>query len=80
MLSSPGKSTIIGSFSMDDGTEGGENVTLDMNSSFFKLCRVYSSSLKMSNIGQFPEVCFLGTAFKFGKRKKKIVVTCLRFL
>ena len=32
---------------MDDGAEGGEKVTLDMNSRFFRLCRVYSSSLKM---------------------------------
>ena len=37
------------SFSTDDGD--GENVTIKMNSRFF---RVYSSSLEMSNMGEFP--------------------------
>ena len=45
---------------MDDGAEGGKNVTLDMNSRFFRLCRVYSSSLKMWNIGEFPRSLFVG--------------------
>ena len=40
------------SFSTDDGD--GENVTIKMNSRFFKLFRVYSSSLEMSNMGEFP--------------------------
>ena len=31
-----------------------ESVTFKMNSRFFKLCRVYSNSLKMSNVGKFP--------------------------
>lgn len=31
--------------------DGGENVTLKMNSRFSTLCRVYSGSLKMSNGG-----------------------------
>ena len=45
--------SLLGSFSIDD--EGGsENVTFKMNLRFFKLCRVYSSSLKMSNVGKFP--------------------------
>ena len=33
--------------------DGSENVTFKMNSRFFKLFRVYSNSLKMSNEGQF---------------------------
>ena len=40
------------SFTTDDGD--GENVTLKMNSRFFKLFRVYSNSLEMSNVGEFP--------------------------
>ena len=43
----------IGSYSMDDG-DGSENVSFKMNSGFFKLCRASSSSLKMSNVGEFP--------------------------
>lgn len=34
-----------------DGGDGGENITLKMNSRLFTFCRVYSSSLKMSNGG-----------------------------
>ena len=45
------------SFSTDDGD--GENVTIKMNSRFFKLFRVYSSSLEMSNMGEFPWSWFL---------------------
>ena len=41
---------------LDDG-DGSENVTFKMNSRFFKLCRVYSNSLKMSNVGKFPWSC-----------------------
>ena len=40
-------------FSIDDG-DGSENVTFKMNSRFLKLCRVYSNSLKMSNLSEFP--------------------------
>ena len=34
-----------------DGGDGSEDITLKMNSRFFTLCLVYSSSLKMSNGG-----------------------------
>ena len=37
-----------------DGGNGRENITFKMIPCFFKLCRVYSSSLKMSNEGKFP--------------------------
>ena len=40
-----------------------------MNSSFFSLCSVYSSSLKISKVGNFPGVDLFGTSFKFGKWK-----------
>ena len=43
----------LGSFSIDDG-DSTKNVTFKMNSRFFKLCRVYSNSLKMSSVGKFP--------------------------
>ena len=59
----------LGSFSIDDG-DGSKNATFKTNSSFFKFCRVYSSSLRMSNVGKFPGVDYLGTALKFRKRKK----------
>ena len=39
----------LGSFSNDDG-DGSGNVTFKMNSRFFKRCRVYFNSLKMSNV------------------------------
>ena len=42
-----------------------------MNSRVFKLCRVYSSSLKLSAVGEFPRSRLLGTALKFRKRKRK---------
>ena len=41
-----------------------------MNSRFFKLFRIYSSSLEMSKVGEFPWSWFLGTALKFRKRMK----------
>ena len=53
-------------FCIDEG-DGSENITLKMNSSFFSLCSVYSSSLKMSDVGNFPGVDLFGTSFKFGK-------------
>ena len=43
----------IGSFSIDDGN-GRENVSFEMNSRFFNLCRVYSNLLKMASVGKFP--------------------------
>ena len=43
----------IGSFSTDDGNCS-ENVSFKMNSRFFNLCRVYSTLLKMADIGEFP--------------------------
>ena len=49
----------LGSFSIDDG-DGTKNVTFKMNSCFFKLCCVYSNSLKMSNVGKFPWSWILG--------------------
>ena len=56
--------------SFDDG-EGKENVTFEiMNARFLKLFRVYSISLNMSHVGEFPGVDFLGTALKFRKRTK----------
>ena len=47
------KYTAVGSFSIDDG-DSSQNVTFKMNYLFFRLCRVYSKSLKMSNVGKFP--------------------------
>ena len=44
---------VIGSFSIDN-SKGSKNITSKMNSPFFKPCRVYSNSLKMSNVGEFP--------------------------
>ena len=60
-----------GSFSIDDG-DGIENVTIKMNSRFFKFFRIYSKLLKMSNVGECPRVGFLGTLPKFRKRKKNL--------
>ena len=56
---------------MDNGAEGGENVTSDMNSRFFRLCRVYYSSLKMWNIGEFPRSLFVGDRPQVKKQKQK---------
>ena len=55
---------ILGSFSIDDG-DGRENVTLKMNSSFFKLCREYSNSLAMSNVSEFLWSCVRGDRTQF---------------
>ena len=49
-----------------------ESVTLKMNSPCFKLCRVYSNSLKMSNAGKFPWRCFLGVTHISLERERKI--------
>ena len=53
---------------MDDG-DGRENITFKMIPCFFKLCRAYSNSLKMSNVGNFPGVDFLWATLKFRERK-----------
>ena len=45
-MSPPRPPQLSGSFSIDDG-DGSEKVTFKMNSCFFKLCRVYSNSLKL---------------------------------
>ena len=45
----------LGSFS-NDYRYGSKNVIIKNNSRFFKLCRVYSNSLKIKNVGEFPEV------------------------
>ena len=58
------------SFSTDDGNVS-ENVTLKINSRFFKLSCVYSCSLEMSNVGEFSGVEILATALKFKKISKK---------
>ena len=44
---------LLGSFSINDDY-GSANVTCKMNLPFFKLCRVSSNSLTMSNEGEFP--------------------------
>ena len=50
------------SFSIYDGN-GSQYVTFKMNQRFFKrLCRVYSNSLKMSDVGKFPWSWFLRAA------------------
>ena len=46
----------LGTFSIRNGSE---NFTFKMNWLFFKLCRVYSNLLKMSNAGKFPWSWFL---------------------
>ena len=44
---------------MDEG-DSSKDVTLKINSRLFTLCRVYSSSLKMSNVDEFAWSLFLG--------------------
>ena len=64
------KSRAVGSFKAPtDKGDGSKNVTLKMNSRFFKLFCVYSSSLEMSKKGEFPGDDFLGTTLKFTMRK-----------
>ena len=46
---------LLGSFSIDDG-DGIENVTIKMNSRFFKPFRFYCKLLKMPNVGEFTLV------------------------
>ena len=71
------KNTCCGSFSIDDG-DGSENVTFKMNWRFFKLFRVYSNSLKRSEVGKFLESWFLGDRIQVKKEKENFVVACLR--
>ena len=63
----------VWSFSNGDRSK---NATFKMNSRVFKLCRVYSSSLKLSAVGEFPRSRLLGTALKFRKRKRKRMKIC----
>ena len=35
-------------------SDDSENVTFETNKRLFKLCRVYSNSLKMSSVGKLP--------------------------
>ena len=44
--------TLGAQFSIEDG-DGGEKVTLKINSRFSLLCRVFSNPLKMSHVGEF---------------------------
>ena len=60
---------VMGCLSIDSGDVTG-NATFKMKSSCFKLCRVYSSSVKMSNEGEFPRGWFLGHRIQVRKRKK----------
>ena len=45
--------SVARSLIMDDG-DGRENITFKMIPCFFKLCRVYSNFLKMSNVAKVP--------------------------
>ena len=51
---------------MDEG-DSSKDVTLKINSRLFTRCRVYSSSLKMSNAGEFAWSLFLGDRLKMLK-------------
>ena len=62
---------LLGSFSINDGY-GSANVTCKMNLPFFKLCRVSSNSLTMSNEGEFPLSWFLRGPYSSLKRERKI--------
>ena len=48
----------LGTFSIDKG-QGSENVTFKMIWHLFQLSRIYFSSLKIANVGQFPWSWFL---------------------
>ena len=43
----------VPTFSIDDGN-GSENVSFNMNSRFFNLCRAHFNLLKMVSVGEFP--------------------------
>ena len=68
---------IFGSFSVDDG-DGSETVTFKKNARLFKLCPVYSSSLKMSDVEEFPWSGFLEDRTQVQNEKQKFVAACLR--
>ena len=57
-------------FNIDDG-DGSENVTFKIEFTFFKLCRVYSNSLKKSNLSEFPYSWFLGDRTQVWKEIEK---------
>ena len=59
----------LGSFSLFDDDR--ENVTIKVNSHFFKFFRVYSKLLKMSNVGECPRVGFLGKILSRAVTAKK---------
>ena len=49
----------LGTFSIHEDDDGGvgdgsENITFNMNWGRFQLCRIYSNSLKISYVGEFP--------------------------
>ena len=48
----------LGTFSIDKG-QGSKNVTFKMDWRLFQLSRIYFSSLKIANVGQFPWSWFL---------------------
>ena len=48
----------LATFSIDKG-EGSKNITFKMNWRLFQLSRIYFSSLKIANVGQFPWSWFL---------------------
>ena len=50
-----------------------------MNSRFFKLFCIYSSSLEMSKVGEFPWSWLLGDCTENYKEKEKFVVACYVF-
>ena len=56
------------SFSIDD-SDGNENFSFKMSSRFGNLCRVYTNSLKMSNVGEFSRSWFLGDRIQVRERK-----------
>ena len=50
----------VGQYGALANGDGSKNATFKMNSRVFKLCRVYSSSLKLSAVGEFPCSRLLG--------------------
>ena len=72
---------VIGNFSFEDGNDS-ENITFKMNSRFFKLCRVHSSLLKMSNVGvTFLGIEFLGNVLSLDRERKnprRLFTSCIK--
>ena len=58
-----------GTFSIDDDN-GRENVTIKMNSRFFNFFRVCSELMKMSNVGDVPELVSWGPYSSLEKERK----------